>query len=279
MTVNFPPHPRDGAPEGRSAPVSRFAEGPDQGPLYSAVDALPQLSVAAEDLAGAGIYGFRNSDTRSRPFKLLRTQVAKRCADDGLKLIGVTSAAPHVGKSFVASNLAAALSRLGETEVCLVDLDLHRPALARRFGLNEGLGIHDLLSGEAETVEQVARRVNDERMVLIPGFKREVATGELLTSPRGDALFQGLRALPSNTIVLVDMPPIFADDDALLISHRIDAFLVVVEDGRTTRKQVRDTIRILRPTPVLGTVLNRYNNQLFSDEYGYGMSYGYGAYY
>ena len=54
------------------------------------------------------------------------------------------------------------------------------------------------------------------------------------------------------------MPPIFADDDAVLISHRIDAFLVVVEDGRTTRKQVRDTIRMLSPTPVLGTVLNRY---------------------
>ena len=75
------------------------------------------------------------------------------------------------------------------------------------------------------------------------------------------------------------MPPIFADDDAVIISHRLDAFLVVVEDGRTTRKQVKDTIRILSPTPVLGTVLNRYRSQLFGDEYGYGMSYGYGAYY
>ena len=30
---------------------------------------------------------------------------------------------------------------------------------------------------------------------------------------------------------------------------------------------------------MLGAVLNRYQQQLLSDEYGYGMSYGYGAYY
>ena len=252
---------------------------PTARPLYGSVDELPQLTVASEDLAAANVYSFRNADTRMRPFKLLRTQVAKRCIDEGLKLIGVTSAAPNTGKSFVASNLAAALSRIADIDVCLIDLDMLRPALAPRFGLTEGLGIHDYLSGEASEIGQVARRVNDERMVLIPGFRRDVATGELLTSARGDQLFEGLRALPSSTVVIVDMPPIFADDDAVLISHRIDAFIVVVEDGRTTRKQVRDTIRMLSPTPVLGTVLNRYRSQLFNDEYGYGMSYGYGAYY
>ena len=75
------------------------------------------------------------------------------------------------------------------------------------------------------------------------------------------------------------MPPIFADDDAVIIGHRIDGFLLVVEDGKTTRKQVRDTMRLLSPTPMLGAVLNRYQRQIFSDDYGYGSSYGYGAYY
>ena len=147
--------------------TSHFVASPPR-PLYDSVDALPQLTIASEDLAAANVYSFRNSDTRMRPFKLLRTQVAKRCFDEGLKLIGVTSAAPNTGKSFVASNLAAALSRIADIDVCLIDLDMLRPALAPRFGLNEGLGIHDFLSGEASEIDQVARRVNDERMVLIP---------------------------------------------------------------------------------------------------------------
>ena len=46
-----------------------------------------------------------------------------------------------------------------------------------------------------------------------------------------------------------------------------------------TRKQVRETVRLLAPTPLIGSVLNRFQNQFFTDEYGYGFSYGYGGYY
>ncbi|UAK24143.1 CpsD/CapB family tyrosine-protein kinase [Sphingomonas nostoxanthinifaciens] len=235
--------------------------------------------VGSSQLEEQYLFGFRNSDTRARPFKLLRSQVLKQCQDSGMKVIGVTAPSPNVGKTLVATNLAAAMSRIADLDVYLVDLDLHRPAVAQRFSMGESLGIHDYLSGEAPDLQSVARRINDERLVVLPGFRRNVATGELLTSSNGDALFEALRALPQSAIVLIDMPPIFADDDAVIISQRLDGYLMVVEDGRTTRKQVRDTVRLLEPTPLIGSVLNRYRNQLFSDEYGYGYSYGYGGYY
>lgn len=225
------------------------------------------------------VYGFENGDVRSRPFKILRSQVYKRCRDSGAKLIGVTSPAPQAGKSFVAANLAAALSRLSDLKVWLVDLDLFRPAQATRFSVPEGPGIHDYLAGRTTDLMEVARHVHDERLTLLPGFKRRLATGELLTGPQGDALFAALRALPPSTVVLIDMPPIFADDDALILGQRIDGYLLVVEDGKTTARQVRETANVLQPTPLFGTVLNRYRDQLFSEDYGYGMSYGYGAYY
>lgn len=258
--------------------LPEFAEVAPQ-PLYDSPQELMTAHIAPEDLAARNVFSFRNSDSRARPFKLLRTQVVKRCVEQGLRIIGITSAAPHVGKTFVAANLGASLSRIADIDVCLIDLDLHRPAQAERFNLPDEGGVHDLLSGDVDDVRQVARRINDERLVVIPGFRRNVATGELLTSAAGDALFASLRALPPSTMVLVDMPPIFADDDAVIIGQRIDGYLLVVEDGRTTRRQVRDTLRILSPTPCIGTVLNRYKSQLFSDEYGYGLSYGYGAYY
>lgn len=248
-------------------------------PLYHPDDHFTPLEIGPDELARQNIFGFRNADNRARPFKMLRTQLARRASEDGLKLIGVTSAAPAVGKTFVAANLAAALSRIAELDVCLIDLDLHRPAQGPRFGLKDRPGIHDWLSGEVADIREVGLRVNDERLVLLPGFRRDVATGELLASTRGDALFAGLRALPSSTLVIVDMPPIFADDDAVLIAHRIDGFILVAEDGKTTRKQLHDTIRMLAPTPMLGTVLNRYRRQVLSDDYGYGASYGYGSYY
>lgn len=258
---------QDGGPDGAAAE------------LFGPLDLIQTVEVGGEDFNAQGIVGFRNADGRARAFKLLRSQVLKRCQDDGLKLLGITGAAPGVGKSFIASNLAAALSRIADVDVFLIDLDLHRPALATRFGIEDGLGIHDFLSGETPDLSAVARRINTERLVVVPGFKRDVATGELLTNPRGERLFDALRALPSSALVLIDMPPIFADDDAVIIGQRIDGYLQVIEDGRTTRKQAEETMRILQPTPMIGTVLNRYRNQLFADDYGYGVSYGYGGYY
>jgi protein-tyrosine kinase len=238
-----------------------------------------RLDVSAEQLDQQNIVGFRNADTRARPFKLLRSQILRRAQEDGLKVLGIASAAPHVGKTFVATNLAAALSRIADLNVILVDLDLHRPAVATRLSFDPNApGVHDVLSGDA-TLDQAARRIGDERLLVVPGFQREVATGELLTSARGDALFAAMRDVPAGTIVLVDMPPIFADDDAVIIGRHLDGFLLVVEDGRTTAKQAKETVRVLAPTPLIGSILNRYRSQLLVDEYGYGLSYGYGGYY
>jgi Mrp family chromosome partitioning ATPase len=241
-------------------------------------DRTPSHVVDATTLAAQNIYGFLNGDTRSRPFKLLRSQMLKLVGAGRTRIIGITSATPGVGKSFIAANLAAALSRIANVHVYLVDLDLHRPAIARRFGLSDGHGIHDYLSGSVTSLDQIARRVNDEQLVVLPGFSRDIATGELLSGENDDRLFAALRSLPENAVVLVDMPPIFADDDAVIISARIDGYVLVAEDGRTTAKQIRDTVRVMEPAPLIGTVLNRYRSQIFSDDYGYGAGYGYGAY-
>jgi protein-tyrosine kinase len=248
-------------------------------PLLPDPSSVRVLDVTSEQLDGQNVVGFRNADARARPFKLLRSQILRRMQDDRIKVIGVTSAAPNVGKTFVVSNLAAALSRIADLTVILIDLDLHRPAVASRFSFDpNGAGVHDVLM-EQTTIDQVARRIGEERLIVVPGFRRDVATGELLTSARGEALFASMRGVGENVVVLVDMPPIFADDDAVIIGQHLDGFLLVVEDGRTTAKQAKEVIRMLEPTPMIGSVLNRYRNQLLADEYGYGLSYGYGGYY
>jgi capsular exopolysaccharide synthesis family protein len=252
----------------------------DEAALFAPIDRIEPLDVLPEQFEDQNIVGFRNADSRARPFKLLRAQIVRQLEERDIKVIGITSAAPNVGKTFVASNLAAALSRIADYDVYLVDLDLHRPAVAARFSFDpEGWGVHDYLTGEQTDMSAIARRINDERLVVVPGYKRDVATGELLTSLTGTRLFESLRALPDSAVVIVDMPPIFADDDAVIIGQHLDGFVLVVEDGKSTRKQVLETIRLLSPTPFMGAILNRYRSQLFADEYGYGFAYGYGGYY
>jgi Mrp family chromosome partitioning ATPase len=246
---------------------------------FPTIDALPSAAVSIDHLSDNRIFGFLNADMRARPFKLLRAQLRKLMQASGAKLVGITSPSPGVGKSFVASNLATAMSRVADTDVYLIDIDLRRPALAPRFGIEERPGLQDYLSGVTSNFADIAVRVNEERLALVPSFERGLASAELLASKEADTFFKAVRALPETAIAIFDMPPIFADDDAVITSERLDGVLVVVEDGLTTRKQVQETIRLLHPTPCYGTVLNRYKTGILDDDYGYGGGYGYGVYY
>jgi protein-tyrosine kinase len=73
-------------------------------------------------------------------------------------------------------------------------------------------------------------------------------------------------------VCICDLPPAFANDDAALVAKLLDAYLLVVEQGKTTAKQIRDTMGFLEPTPCAGTILNRYVGGLAGGDYGFGYS-------
>lgn len=236
---------------------------------------------AFEALRETGIYGFDSKDMRSRPFTLLRAQVLRIARAKGWKIIGITSPTPKVGKSFVAANLAAALARTPDLHTYLFDFDLRRSTIAKNFGLSGEVGVSHFLDGTITDLREVARQIPGEQLTIFPSYPNAAASDELVGSTRMDQLIGAMRQLPEKTICLCDLPPVFANDDAVIVSQKIDAYLMVIEDGVTTRKQVRDSFRLLTPAPCIGTILNRYNAGLVADDYGYGYGQGkrYGGYY
>ena len=235
----------------------------------------------ADKAAASGIFGFNSRNIRSRPFNLLRTRVLKHADLHGWRTIGVVSATPGVGKSFVSSNLAAALSRTPQRQAYLFDFDLRRSTIAENFSLTPEVGLNHYLAGEAEDLHAVACRPDGETLIIVPSIADKAPSAELLGGERADALIAAIKALPHGTICICDLPPAFANDDAAIMAEKLDAYLLVVEDGRTTKKQIRETIAMLSPAPCMGTVLNRYYGGLVADDYGYGygQSGKYGDYY
>jgi Mrp family chromosome partitioning ATPase len=227
------------------------------------------------------IVAFNARDLKSRPFSLLRTQVLKRMEQNGWKIIGITSPTPGAGKSFLTANLGASLSRLPNRSTYLFDLDLRRSSLGRSFGMAGELGMTEYLSGECDDLSKIGQQVNGGQLSVYPSYGQHFDSFELLAGERFDALVGAMRALPDDSIVLCDMPPAFAHDDAMVVGQKLDAYIMVIEQGVSSRTQVRDCKRLMEPTPCLGTVLNRYEGGLL-DPYGYGYgSYGkkYDAYY
>ena len=204
------------------------------------------------------LIGFTPGDKRARAFNLLRTQVAKRIAAKGHKLVGIASATPDAGKSFIAINLAAALARLSEERVLLVDLDLRRGSVGASLGIQPEIGISDYLAGHVPTLQSVGRHIEGANLDVLLTNPVGSESAELLTRPTFDRLLDNLRVGTGNSVVFCDMPPAFANDDAMLTMQKLDAFIFVVDAGRNNKKQVQNALAMFAPTPCIGTFLNRY---------------------
>lgn len=250
-----------GIPGGRPAhsPTASAAPGPSNQIEFPAIEAK--------------LVGFSDWDLNARPFKLLRTTLARQMDEHKCQVIGVTSASPHAGKSFIASNLAASMSRIAKDGVILADLDLQRATIAEVLGMEAAPGVAEYLSGEVDSVGSIAWQVVDTGLTIVPTHLRSVNSAALMASERFVSLIAGLRQLGPHATIICDLPPLFVSDDTMLASQHLDGVLVVVEQGVTTKKQLEASLQMLYPAKVLGTVVNRYTCS-YGDPYGYSGAYG-----
>jgi capsular exopolysaccharide synthesis family protein len=186
------------------------------------------------------------------------------------KVIGITSARPHEGKSLVAANLSEMIALSG-CKVLLIDCELRNGGLTGQFAPKARGGLLEVVAGRA-AVNDFIWRDTITNLHFLPAVKpaggRDQNTKEQL-SPA--ALFQrtqltpmGLKALlesvqDSYDYVILDLPPITPVADVKAISHLVDAFILVIEFGRTPQQAVIDALNAA-PTvreKLLGTVLNK----------------------
>lgn len=255
---------------------------PAERPGFASIDVpmpadLAVFAPESEVLDRNAIVGFDNRDARARPFNLLRTQVAKRIVHSKAGIVGITSATPNAGKSFLSLNLAAALSRIAEQSVYLIDLDLRRGSIAAGVGMTPEAGVSDFLDGSTDDLGALGRRINDTSLAIFPTNAISGNSAELLAGDRFLQMIDAFRKIAEKAIVLCDMPPAFANDDTMIAMQKLDGYIMVVDSGNTTRKQVQDTMEMLQPASCIGAVLNRYNGGIM-ENYGYGYGYGSKAY-
>lgn len=194
-------------------------------------------------------------------YKMLRTQVMQRMAARGWNALAITSPAPEDGKTVTAINLAISLARELHHTVLLVDMDLRNPSVHRYLGLRVTTGISDYLLGAAP-MNEVLVNPGIERLVVMPGKNAIENSSEILAAPAMGKLVQELKTRYPSRVVLFDLPPLLAADDALSFAPYVDAFLLVFRDGKTTRAEVEHSMEILKDVPIVGTVLNASDERL-----------------
>lgn len=206
-------------------------------------------------LATNHIVGFEQSSERAQPFVTLRAELLKHAREHDRRVFAVTSAQPGNGKTHVAVNLAAALSRI--TPTLLIELDLRRPSIATRLGLPPTLfGLDDFLAGEARWAD-IGVRVQGYDLQVYPARLPRDAIEELAGSPRLTSMLRKTSPAEKPAICIVDTSPVMIDDDFSRIAPAIDGVLMVAEEGRTPRRDLSEALGRIRPVPLVGTVLNK----------------------
>lgn len=191
-------------------------------------------------------------------YRRLRTSTQLLVAKSGRNSIALTSAHPGEGKSVTAANLAIANAQAGKRTV-LVSADLRRPSIERLLSVPNDKGLSDWLAEETEAVVQELPTIPN-LSVVVAGNQLE-GPGELLASPRLDALIQDLEA--EYDLVVLDTPPVLAIADAATIAHSVGGIVLVV-DGRRSDLEVLHlvTAELQRAGGnVVGAVMNRSHNQ------------------
>lgn len=267
-----------------SLPIQGFSTMTDETTRAAAHTVLPTPAEAATipwDPATAkrrGVYGFDSIDPRSRSFNLIRAKLLEHRRDRQWRMIGVVSATPNVGKSFISANISAALSRDPRLQTYVLDLDLRRGSLTDLFGLNPPNGLRHYFEGAAEAARPSAYALEGESLVVMPTVPGLVHSAELLAGERAQSLFRAMRTSDERNYFVLDMPPVFANDDASTTVARLDAYVVVAEEGKTKQREVRDAINLLGENRLAGVIMNKYRGGLLSEGYGvddyYSAGYG-----
>ena len=180
---------------------------------------------------------------------------------DESKIIGVTSALPHEGKSTVSINIASTMAQVG-ARVILLDGDLRNPSLSRRLAPRAKLGIVDVILGKASLEDAVWTDPSTKLTFLpamTPHYFQPSHSTELLASSLTGQFLERLRQ--SYDYVVFDLSPFVPVVDAHAALNFLDAHILVVEWGSTKIKAVERVLseaRNIREN-LVGVVLNKVN--------------------
>ena len=204
------------------------------------------------------------------PFDVMRTKLLIQMRNNGWKRLAVTSPGSGCGKTTLTLNLAFSLARQAELRVMVVELDLHRPSMARILHVRPKHSLADVLSGEGEP--DILRYGSNLAFVLGSGPLGQSA--ELLNSPEAAKVLDALQARYQPDIVIFDMPPMLLTDDTIAFIDKVDCAILVGAAEKTTVAEIDVCEQDLAAhTKVVGVVLNKCRYLESSEGYGYGGSY------
>lgn len=233
----------------------------------------------SDELTEENILHSDSDHVSQEAIRQMRTNLRFVNVDNPPKSLIVTSAEPGEGKSTVSTSIARALADAGEP-VIIIDADLRRSTIAKKFKIDSKVGLTQVLADQVELADAV-RQFEDTQLFILPAGRIPPNPSELLGS---DKMRQLIAELSGEFTVIVDVPPVLPVTDATLLSTAVDGVVLVGSVGKTRKENLAEAAANLRKVSanLLGVVINRAPRTGLGNSY-YGFAYssaaGYISYY
>ena len=214
------------------------------------------------------------TDPAVEAMRSLRTSINFAMWDQPRRVVTFSGTAPAVGKSFLSANVAHVLGTAHQ-RVLVIDGDMRRGRLHRYFGVHQKPGLSEVLSGQ-KTVEEILRTDPLGNGVdFIPTGAYPPGAFDLVSSPRFEALIDEMGS--RYDVVIIDVPPILAVAEGLVISRQATANFLVIKAGGQTDREIHLALERMRQNGVrlMGFIFNDLTQRAATATFG---RYAAGAY-
>jgi capsular exopolysaccharide synthesis family protein len=215
--------------------------------------------------------GNDHANTYAEAIRTLRNSILLSDFDRRLRSLLVTSASPGEGKSTIAAHLAATHAEQRQRTL-LIDGDLRRPSVHKRFGIASTTGLTNVLLHEIGWRDALVKPDGMEHLDILPAGPVSRKAADLVGRGLMELLEEACREYD---LVILDAPPLLGFAEPLQMATAVDAVVVVTRAGETSRKAVAAVIGTLTRlrANVMGIVLNQVHQEM-SDSYYYYSHYG-----
>jgi len=170
------------------------------------------------------------------------------------EVLAICSAVAGEGKTTVGVGLAVTIAQdFPERRVLLVETDLDKPILADDFGTESSPGLVDCLIN-GEPLLGACRPTFLENLHVVPAGVLGNIPGRPLRSSRMAAIVDSMRQ--SYDVIILDLPAILVNSDAILLTDLADGIICVVRAGLTPVALLNRAVEQIEEGKLRGVVIN-----------------------
>ena len=189
-------------------------------------------------------------------YKILRTRIHQQAKNRKLNTIMVTSPNHNEGKTVTTINMGLTFARDLKQTVLLVDCDFTGQDIHRYLGIESRFSLIDYFLDNLP-LNQMIIWPGIDKLTLISGDRTVYDSSELLSSDMMESLVKEMGERYDDRYVFFDAPPVLEHSEAISLAPMMDGIIMVVEAGKTPKRDVQKAISMLPHDKLLGFVLNK----------------------